>query len=482
MKIAVGGIFHETNTFSSLPTTRRDFEKQMLIKGADMIAQYQGTRGSMGGIIDAANEYRLAITPAIYAEATPGGLIDDHVFEEIADELCRGLTDDPDGILLVLHGAAVTDKKDDPEAHLLRKVLDQTDGATPVVCITDFHANLSTDMADLSSCLVGFDTYPHQDYYQRAYDAVRILYQTMRKEINPVSVLRKPPMMPAVQKMLTDQEPMKRIMQLALEVEGRHGVVNVTVAGGFPYADVRWAGMGVAVTTDGDRRLAEAYCAEIEREIWSLRQDFVFNNRTVAEGITIAGQSKAYPFIIVDSSDNVGGGSSGDGTAVLAELIKQKIDSCAIIIRDFAAVEIAEKTGVGGIFKAPVGAKTDHKHGSPVYVEGQVKKISSGIYRSERTGEQIKMGKTSVVDLNGIMLILTAERVPAFDTEALYSLGLNPEALKYIVIKGAVQWRASYGAMAKGWVEVDSPGVTSSNLHRFDFKNIRRPIFPLDRI
>lgn len=482
MKIAVGGIFHETNTFSSLPTTRSEFEKQTLVKGASMIAQYQGTRGSMGGIIDAANEYCLAIIPTIYAEATPGGLIDDGVFEEIVDELCRGLTGDLDGILLVIHGAAVTDKKDDPEAHLLRKVLEQTNGATPVVCITDFHANLSTDMVDLSSCLVGFDTYPHQDYYQRAFDAVRILYYTMRKEINPVSVLRKPPMMPVVQKMLTEQEPMKGIMQLALEIEERKDVVNVTIAGGFPYADVRRAGMGVVVTTNGNSQLAEAYCAEIEKVIWSLRQDFVFNNMTVADGVKRARQSKAYPFMIVDSSDNVGGGSSGDGTALLAELIKQKIDSCAIIIRDFAAVEIAEKAGVGGLFKAQVGAKTDDKHGIPVYVEGQVKKISSGIYRSERTGVQMNMGKTAVVDLNGIILILTTERVPAFDTEALYSLGLNPQALKYIVIKGAVQWKASFGSMAKEWVEVGSPGVTSANLHYFDFKNVRRPIFPLDRI
>jgi microcystin degradation protein MlrC len=224
------------------------------------------------------------------------------------------------------------------------------------------------------------------------------------------------------------------------------------------------------------------YAEESERGIWSLRQDFEFSNMNVAEGIKLAAQSRAYPFIIVDSSDNVGGGSSGDGTVVLAELIKQKIDSCAVIIRDSEAVEIAAKAGVGAVFKAMVGAKTDRKHGSPVFVEGRVKKISNGIYYSERTGEQVNMGKTAVVDTNGIILILTGERVPAFDLETLNSLGISPEQLKYIVVKGAVQWRASYGAIAKGWVEVDAPGVTSSNLERFDYKNIRRPIFPLDKM
>jgi len=240
--------------------------------------------------------------------------------------------------------------------------------------------------------------------------------------------------------------------------------------------------MGVVVTTNGDRQLAEVYCAEIERELWSLRQDFVFRNMSVAEGIKLAGQNSAYPFVIVDSSDNVGGGSSGDGTEVLAEMIKQELGSCVVIIRDIEAVEIAEKAGVGGFFKLPVGGKTDHKHGSPVYVEGQVTKISSGCYHSERTGEEVRMGKTAVIDINGITLILTAQRAPAFDLETLYSLGLNPEKLKYIVVKGAVQWRISYGAIAGGWVEVDAQGVTSSDLRRFDFKNVRRPIFPLDGI
>lgn len=482
MKIAIGGVFHETNTFSSMPTSWREFENHALVRGMDLIEQYQGTQGSMGGVIDAVTEYHLEIAPTVYAGAVPGGMVDDRVFEEIVDELCRGLNDNLDGVLLVLHGAMVTDKKEDAEAYLLKKVMCKMLSDIPVVCTTDLHANLSPEMVKLSRCLVGFDTYPHQDYYQRAYDAVKILYQTMNKEINPVSALRKPLLMPVVQKMLTDQDPMKRIMQLAHEVEGRQGVVNVTVAGGFPYADIKWAGMGLVVTTDGDRQLAELYCEEIEREIWSIRQDFVFDNMAVADGIKIAGQNTDHPFVIVDSSDNVGGGSSGDGTAVLAELVKQKIDSCAIIIRDFEAMEIAEKTGIGNAFKASVGGKTDDKHGSPVYLEGVVKSISDGIYISERTGERINMGRTAVVDIDGIILILTKDRVPAFDLETLRCLGINPEDLKYIVVKGAVQWRYSYGSIARGWVEVDAPGVTSSNLERFDFKNIRRPIFPLDKI
>lgn len=482
MKIAVGGVFHETNTFSSMPTGWKQFETCALARGMDIIEQYQNTRGSLGGIIHAAEEYGLEIVPILYAGAVPGGIVDDGVFEEIADELCRGLDESLDGVLLVLHGAMVTDNKDDAEAHLLKKVIGRLPSDIPVVCTTDLHANLSPEMVILSRCLVGFDTYPHRDYYERGQDAVRILYQTMNKEIDPVSALRKPPMMPVVQKLLTDQDPMKRIVALVHEIESRPDVVNVTLAGGFPYADIPWAGMGIVVTTNGDRHLAEGYCDEIERELWSSRQDFLFYNLPVAEGIQIAGQSDKHPFVIVDSSDNVGGGSSGDGTGVLAELIKQKIDSCVIIIHDAEASAAAEKAGPGNGFRGFVGGKTDNKHGDPVYLEGVVKRISDGVYHSERTGERVRMGRTAVVDAAGTLVIFTEDRVPAFDLETLRSLGIQPEALKYIVVKGAVQWRSSYGRIARGWVEVDAPGVTSSNLDRFDFKKIRRPIFPLDSI
>jgi|LSQX01.2.fsa_nt_gb microcystin degradation protein MlrC len=482
MKIAVGGIFHETNTFSNMRTTRKEFEIHALAMGQEIIEQYQGTRGSLGGVIDAAKEYRLDLVPTIYAGAVPGGPVDDAFFEELVNELCGALPGNLDGILLVLHGAMITDKKEDAEAYILRKVMEKTGGDVPVICTTDLHANISPEMVEFSRCLVGFDTYPHHDYYQRAYDAVRILDRTMRQEINPVSALRKPPLMPVVQKLLTDRDPMRSLMELVHEMESRPGVVNITLAGGFPYADFKWAGMGVVVTTDGDRPLAESLCEEIEKQLWSSRLEFTFSNIPVADGIAIAKQSRAYPFLIVDSSDNVGGGSAGDGTGVLAELLRQNIDSCVIIIRDREAVELADSAGVGGAFNASVGGKTDQLHGPPVYVEGVVRSVSDGSYHSERTGERINMGRTAVVDVGGITLVLTKERVPAFDLETLRSLGINPEKLKYIVVKGAVQWQYSYGSIAAGWVEVDSPGVTSSNLHRFNFTKIRRPIYPLDNI
>lgn len=482
MRVALGGVFHETNTFSNMRTTWREFESNTLVRGQEIITRYAGTNGSIGGVIDASKEYGIKLIPTIYAGATPGGIINNDVFKKIVQELCQGIQDDIDGVLLVLHGAMVTESEEDAEGYLLKKVREKVGDKIPIVCTTDLHANISPDMVNLSQCLVGFDTYPHNDYYDRAYDAVRILSCTISCKIIPVSVLKKPLIMPAVQKMITKTYPMKDIMDLVTKMEQLPGVVNITLAGGFPYADIKWTGMGVVVTTNNDLSLAEKLASEIVEKIWSLRQDFIFNNKTVKDGVQEALRAKEYPFVIVDSSDNVGGGSSADGTEILAELLRNKVDSSLVIIKDSEAVELAKNVGVGFSIKTNIGGKTDNFHGSPVYIEGVIKRLSDGIYYSERTGERINMGESAVIDVSGITIILTKERVPGFDLEAPRSLGVDPAKSKYIVIKGAVQWKESFGSIAKGWVEVDAKGVTSSNLERFNYKNIRRPIFPLDEI
>ena len=483
MKVALGGVFHETNTFSLMRTSWREFQAGALLKSKDILDRYSDTRTSIGGIIDASKEFGLDLIPIIYASATPGGLVQDDVLEEITDELCRGIEPDKiNGVILVLHGAMVTDKKQDAEGYILSKVRDRVGDSIPIVCTTDLHANISPAMVDLTQCLVGFDTYPHIDYYERAYDAARIMESILKDGTKPVSSLSKPLLMPVTQKLITDTLPMKEIIDLAHEMEKLPDVMNVTIAGGFAYADVEWAGMSAVVTTNNNKPLAQRLCDQIEQKIYSVVKEYRFENRKVAEGIAIAKQSSCFPFVLVDSSDNVGGGSSGDGTELLAEMIAQGLDSSLVIIRDPEAVDLAEYTGIGGMIKALVGGKTDNLHGRPVYIEGVVEKISDGSYYSERTGEPIGMGKTAIVKTNGITLVLTAERVPAFDLEAIISLGIEPSSMKYIVVKGAVQWKQSYGSIAKGWIEVDTAGVTSSDLTRFQYKNIRRPIFPLDDI
>ncbi|WP_274362098.1 M81 family metallopeptidase [Paenibacillus thermotolerans] len=479
MKIAVGGMFHETNTFVPLLTTLRHFECCALARGNELLERYEGTSGTWGGVIDRSRELGLQLAPALYAEAVPGGIVEHELFLTLSDELIDSLDPSADGILLVLHGAMATTREQDAEGWLLGRIRERIGPDKPIVCTIDLHANVTPEMVSLSQCLVGYDTYPHTDYYPRAIEAVTVLHNILLNRIKPTACLYKPSVMPSVQSMLTDVSPMKDLMDMAHAVERESGVVNVSVTGGFPYADTYWSGAGFIVTTNDDSAKAQQWAGMLGRHLEERKERFVASLPSPEEGIVQAKAMNSYPVVLVDSSDNVGGGSSGDGTDVLAAILRHGLKDSFVMIADPQAVNEAIAAGIGNVLTTTVGAKTDRLHGESVPVTGKVIRISDGSYRSERTGELKYMGKTAVIDCNSVYIALTTERVPAFDLAAVESLGIHLKHLKYIAVKGAVQWKSSYGKIAKASVEVDAAGVTSADFGRFEYKHLRSGVYPI---
>ena len=131
-----------------------------------------------------------------------------------------------------------------------------------------------------------------------------------------------------------------------------------------------------------------------------------------------------------------------------------------------------------------VGGKTIALHGEPVAVRGYVETIADGrfVLRGPMgRGKSGSMGRTAVVVVGGIEIVLTEERVQPFDAEVLRCVGITPERCKLIALKSAVHFRADYTPIAHEILEVDTPGVHSPNLFSYDYKKLRRPIFPLDQ-
>jgi microcystin degradation protein MlrC len=131
-----------------------------------------------------------------------------------------------------------------------------------------------------------------------------------------------------------------------------------------------------------------------------------------------------------------------------------------------------------------VGGKFDDMHGAPVRVAGTVKVLSDGefIHRGPMsTGVKSSMGRTAVIRCGGIDIIVNERRFQPVDPEVARSVGIEPLHRKIVLVKSAVHYRASYEPIAKEIIEVDGPGLSSPNLSRFEFRNIRRPIFPLDK-
>jgi microcystin degradation protein MlrC len=90
------------------------------------------------------------------------------------------------------------------------------------------------------------------------------------------------------------------------------------------------------------------------------------------------------------------------------------------------------------------------------------------------------LGPTAVLEVGGVKIVLITHRRQTLDPEMLRIVGIEPATERIVVVKSTVHYRAAFEPLAREIIEVDAPGLSSSNLTRFAFANVRRPIFPLD--
>ncbi len=489
-KFVIGGIEHETNSFSPIKTNLEHFRENYLFEGEDILHHFKGTHTPIGAFLDFASETKSDVFPTIATSAVPSGIITPETYLYLKDRLLKGMRDGLatygklDGVLLDLHGAMVAANAPDAEGDILRSIREIVGPDVPVASTLDLHANVTDDMVKFATGLFGYNTYPHIDGYERGLEAGRFVARLLNKEISPVSVVVRPPIAPAVVPARTGWGPLKKLMAEAFAYEKEPGVLNASVYGGFVYSDIRESGLAFVVTTDNDPGKARRIANELAGKAWQLRREFVANMKTPAEAVRYAMAAPRGPIVLADVADNTGGGASGDGTEILRELIKQDAQDAAVVtIPDAAAVAEAFRVGIGGKFDFLVGGKFDDKHGAPVQVTGTVRLLSDGafVHRGPMsTGVKTSMGRAAVVKCRGVSVVVNEKRFQPLDAEVARSLGIEPSNMKIVVVKSAVHYRACYEPIAAEIIEVDGPGLSSPNLSRFNFENIRRPVFPLD--
>lgn len=487
MRILVGGIYHESHSFSNVVTDIESFKGVMLLEGRDSLEQLRGTTSEMAGFIQGAEKFGFEIVPTLWAWGLSTAPVQAQTLDHFIGTVQRAIQNAPkiDGVLFALHGAMVAEQALDGDGYVLSKFREFVGRDVPIVITLDLHANISDWMVENTDAVVGYDTYPHVDQVERGLEAAEILVRTIRGEIRPFMALAKPRMIIVPNVQLTDTEPMKELISLAHEIEKNDGVLSVTVAGGFAYSDVPEIGPSVIVITDNDRGAAENFARRIAGRFEELKEDFRPRLPSVKEAIEKAIASRNHPVILADVGDNIGAGTPGDSTFILAELLEQNAESAVLIIADPESVDRVIEVGVGQMAELLVGGKTDIFHGEPVAVNARVKLISDGVFQNRghmRDGIIEDMGRTVVIESGGIKIVLTGKKMPPWNLEQLRSVGITPENEKIIVLKSAVAFRAAYESIAAEIIEVNSPGLSTIDLEQFNFKNIRRPIFPFNGI
>ncbi|MDH3691312.1 MAG: M81 family metallopeptidase, partial [Gammaproteobacteria bacterium] len=425
-RFVVAGISHETNTFSPIPTPLKAFavgEKDgRPPSGDDAIAQYLGTRTCLGAFIDLARAEGAEIVLPVAASAAPSGPVSDDAFEQMVDSVCQAVTKGCDAVLLDLHGAMVTQSYSDGEGELLRR-LRTINEDVPVAVALDFHTNMSQAMIDHASVITGYCTYPHIDMHETAERCGRTLIRALKREVSPVIHWRWVPMLTHTLRQTPSMQPMKDIMDCAMAAERSGEVLNSSVFGGFPMADIPHVGLSIVTVSDGDTTRGKTLETDLAQLAWQRRAEFVYDVEPVADSIAYAKALDDGPIVLVDHGDNVFSGGTQDVMETVEEAINQHLENVAVgPIWDPQSVATMINVGVGAEVTLALGGKTSMPaldlEGRPLTVTGTVLRVTDGRYRVTcpmMTGVTLDHGPSAVLDTGAMEILVCSERMEAFD-------------------------------------------------------------------
>jgi microcystin degradation protein MlrC len=486
-RIGIAGFLHESNTFLPVPTRFSNFEQASLTRGEALLERWSGSRHELGGFLEGARIHGFKPVPLLATFAVPSGTIETAAFEEIASGMIETLNAalPLDGLLVALHGATVAENHPDADGEMVRRLREVLGPKIPIIMTLDLHANVSEAMIAHTTAAVFYRSNPHLDQRERGLEATRLMAQTLDGKIQPIQAIERPPLLINIVRQHTQEAPARGLYDDVTSVLEWPGIVSASVAMGFYYADVAEMGASFLAVADRNPELARKAARWLAQRAWERRREFQGRLSSPAEAVKKAALSNQGPVALMDAGDNVGGGSPGDSTILMAEVLKQGLTNALVILYDPEAVQACIQAGVRHDVALSTGGKTDRLHGQPLQLRGTVRLISDGLFTEtqDRHGGWGKydQGVTAVVETpEQHTFVLTSLRMAPMSLEQLLSLGIKPQTKQVLIVKGVVAPRAAYDPVARQVILVDTPGLTCANPQSFSYQHRRRPLYPLE--
>lgn len=495
-RVLVAGLSHETHTFVQGVTALADYR----IRRGNQLFEADGDGSVLDGALTVARERGWEVLPVIEMDTMPAGTVADEVLETFwtafQEAVERERAGGIDGLYLIMHGAMVCRSFPDVEGEILRRIRRWEGGHgsllrdVPICGVLDLHGNYTEAMARYSSGLIAYRENPHTDARQAAMDGARLLDRLMQTGERPVTVYAHPPLVWPPTGTGTADEPMHSLEAKARQIERDNpDILAVNIFGGFSFADIPETGVAFSAVTVGDPQKARDLLRELSALTLSLKEKGCPVGLSIEEAMEQLAQHQEGPIILVEPSDNIGGGAPGDLTHVLQALVESGAPNAGVILNDPEAVLALWNLSPGARKRLPLGGKSGEIGAEPITLDVEFVSKSDGRFTLEDRhshaavwGAQVEMGPCAVVRHEGIVILLTSRKTPPFDLGQWRSQGIDPERLFAINVKAAVAHRQAYNKIAKASYTLDTPGPCAENLKRLPYKHIRRPIYPLDEI
>jgi microcystin degradation protein MlrC len=413
--------------------------------------------------------------------ASPAGTTNRADYERMRDEILAQLRAalPLDGVLLGLHGAMVAHGYDDVEGDVIERVRAIV-GPTCVIGVElDLHCHLTVKRVKGADLIILYKEFPHTDVVERAEELLDLILRTIRGQVKPVMSLYD---CRQIGSYPTTLPLMRAFVDRMKAMEGKSGILSISINHCFPYGDVPELGGRILVVTDGDKPRADALATEIGREFVGMRGKTAPHYHGVDEGISAGLAVEGQPVVLADPADNAGGGAPSDNTTILRRLIERDVRGAALgPIWDPIAVRLCFAAGMGATFPLRFGGKIGPASGPPIDAEVTVTALKPNCWQSFGP-TQVPLGDCAAVRIGGVEVVLITNGSQALGLELFNNLGIDPRARKLVVVKSTNHFMAAYGPIAKQVLYIESDGPLSRDYARIPYKKVQRPIWPLDEV
>lgn len=479
MRVFAASLATETNTFSPIPTDLSSFYGTFYAPPGKHPDTPTLCSAPMVVARRRAREDGFTLIEGTATWAEPAGIVSQATYETLRDEILGQLREalPVDAVILGLHGAMVAHGYDDCEGDLVEHIRAMVGPDVVVASEFDPHCHLTQKRVDNLDLMVMFKEVPHTDFADRAEELVDLALRMARKEIRPHVAVWDCKMLDMLP---TSRQPMRGYVDRIKAMEGRDGVLSISVVHGFSAADVPDVGARIIVITDDKPELGNRLARSLGEELFALRGTTGHTYLLIDDAIDAALAEPAGPVVLTDVWDNPGGGTAGDSTFVLRRFVERGVKDVAFgTIWDPLAVKLCMAAGVGAQMPLRIGAKLAPRHGEPVDAMVTVKAVVPDAFQHFRDSI-VPLGDSAAVEFDGIEVILNSNRAQSFEPDLFSNLGIDPLKKKMLVLKSANHFFGAFSKIASRIIYVDAGGPYPGDPRKVEFKKLKRPIWPLD--
>ncbi|RLE79274.1 MAG: hypothetical protein DRJ51_08055, partial [Thermoprotei archaeon] len=340
---------------------------------------------------------------------------------------------------------------------------------TVIAASLDLHGNIPVELTNLTDILVAYRTAPHVDVEETRLKAARLLVKCLKRGIETTQAIVKPPLLLPGEYFVTLTEPAASLMRELDVIDRVQDILISSLLVGCAWTDTPYSTPSVIVVAE--KRGRERALEESKRlalEIWKRRKEFKpdVEYGEPDEILDNALKQRVKPIVISDSGDNVTAGAGGDIPLMLEKLLERDIKRALVAgIYDEEAVENCKEAGINSEVKLSIGGKVDRVNGYPLQVKGRVLALTE---------------KEVLLRVKGVDVIVAAERRAYTELKDYERLNVRPQDYEIVVVKVGYLFSDIRNLAAKAYMAL-TPGFTTLKIENLPYKNVIRPIYPLDK-